>query len=121
MVDATSTGELRVTVKEAKLNRDVATFSKMDPYVVLKVGKNAQKTKTHEDGDKNPKWNEEFKLPSNDPTEILEVKLMDSNACLTDEDVGRCQIKLSQLMHSGGITEWFVLLWKNKKAGEVLL
>ena len=40
---------------------------------------------------------------------------------LNDDDIGRCQIKMSQLMYGNGITEWFILLWKNKKAGEVLL
>jgi Ca2+-dependent lipid-binding protein len=117
-----SKGVMKVTVKEANLNRDVATFSKMDPYFILKVGAvDNHKSQTHKDGDKHPIWNESFTLKSCNPSDILEIKIMDNNGILNDDDVGRCQIKLSQLMHGGGITEWFVLLWKNKKAGEILL
>ena len=46
---------------------------------------------------------------------------MEEAFILNDDDIGRCQIKLSQLMHGKGITEWFILLWKNKRAGEILL
>ena len=113
-------GELKVTIKETKLNRDTANFGAMDPYVILILGKTQQKTRVHKEGGEKPRWDQEFTLNSTNPIDILELKIMDNNV-ISDDDVGRCQIKLSQLMMAGGITEWFVLLWDNKKAGEILL
>jgi Ca2+-dependent lipid-binding protein len=114
-------GTLKLIVKDAKLKRDVNTFTTMDPYVQIKVAKSIYKTKVAKDGGKNPRWNEEFELICNDPSEILELKVMEESLILSDDDIGHCQIKLSQLMHGNGVTEWFILLWKNKKAGEILL
>eukprot|EP00347_Sterkiella_histriomuscorum_P023555 403334191 len=114
-------GTLKIIVKDAKLKRDVNTFTTMDPYVQLKVNGLIYKTKVCKDGGKNPRWSEEFEISCNDPSEILEIKVMEEAFLLNDDDIGRCQIKLSQLMHGKGITEWFVLLWKNKRAGEILL
>lgn len=111
--------KLKLIVKEAKLNRDVNTFSTMDPYVILKLKGVVYKSETSKDGGKTPKWNEEFELSCNDPSEIIEVKVMEDGGIINDDDIGRCQIKLSQFMYGKGINEWFVLLWKNKKAGEI--
>jgi hypothetical protein len=55
------------------------------------------------------------------PAFVIEVKVMADEGILNDNDIGRSQIKMSQLMLGKGITEWFILLWNNKKAGEVLL
>jgi Ca2+-dependent lipid-binding protein len=112
---------LKLIIKEAKLNRDVNTFSTMDPYVVMKLKGEIYKSEVCKDGGKNPSWNEEFDLTCTDPSEIVEVKVMEDGGVLTDEGIGKCQVKLSQFMHGKGILEWYVLLWKNKKAGEILI
>lgn len=88
---------------------------------MLRVKGQEYKSKTHENGGKNPCWNEEFNIKCTDPSEILEVRIMEDGGILNDDDIGRCQIKLSQFMYGKGISEWFVLLWKNKKAGEILI
>ena len=51
-----------MTVIEARLERDVETFGKMDPYVVIKMREQIIKTKEHTDGGKTPQWNETFEL-----------------------------------------------------------
>lgn len=108
-------------MKNANLNRDVCTFMTMDPYCKLMVGKfENHKTKTCKDGGKNPKWDETFDIKLIEPTEIMEIRVMDDQVG-SDEDVGRCQIKLSQLMYGKGVDESFILLWKNKKAGEIFI
>lgn len=55
-----------------------------------------------------------------DPAGIMEIRVLDDQFG-GDEDVGRCQIKLSQLMYGKGVEESFILLWKNKKAGEIFI
>ena len=49
---------LNVRVLQAKLTRDTDLFSKMDPYVILKIGEYVIKTSTKKDAGKFPTWNE---------------------------------------------------------------
>jgi Ca2+-dependent lipid-binding protein len=46
-----------LTVVDAKLTRDVELVGKMDPFVVIKVDGKELKTKTIDNGGKNPVWN----------------------------------------------------------------
>jgi len=87
----------------------------------MKLAGEIYKTETCKDGGKTPSWNEEFELSTSDPSEIIEIKVVEDGGVLSDEGIGKCQVKLSQFMHGRGIIEWFVLLWKNKKAGEILV
>jgi hypothetical protein len=92
----------------------------MDPYVQLKINTDIYKTQISKDGGKNPKWTDTIELKTCNPTDIMEIKVKDE--CVgSDDDVGKCQIKLSQLMYGKGVNESFILLWKNKKAGEVIV
>ena len=53
-----NTGRLKLEIVEAKLIRDTDTWSKMDPYVVIKLREQVFKTKTKNEAGKTPKWNE---------------------------------------------------------------
>lgn len=57
-----SKGILLISPKTAKLTRNTDFFSKMDPYVVVTVGDLTKKTKTHNYGGKNPKWDQTLKF-----------------------------------------------------------
>ena len=122
MVDAQQPS-LKIVLIEAKLERDTAMFSKQDPFVLFKIEKDKEylKSRVCKAGDMNPKWNQEFEIKNVNPAYVIEVKVMADEGILNDNDIGRSQIKMSQLMLGKGITEWFILLWNNKKAGEVLL
>ena len=51
-------GTFTIEPLSAELTRDTDTFSKMDPYVEIKVGnQKPNKTQPHQGGGKNPKWN----------------------------------------------------------------
>ena len=49
-------GKVTISPVGATLNRDLDTFSKMDPYCQIDVGGVKQQTKPDEGGGKNPKW-----------------------------------------------------------------
>jgi Ca2+-dependent lipid-binding protein len=49
-------GVLKIKVVEARLFRDTEAFGKMDPYCVLEFKEHKFRTKTHENGGKNPRW-----------------------------------------------------------------
>ena len=60
----------------ALLTHDTETFSNMDPYVKIIIGKEKKKTSTHKDGGKKPKWNEVFTFnPQNNKS--MEITVYD--------------------------------------------
>ena len=61
----------------------------MDPYVKLKLNEEILKTKVHKDAGKTPKWDDTLTLKSTNPTDTLEVMVMDEGVA-SDDDIGRC-------------------------------
>lgn len=55
-------GTLLIKCINAKLTHDTETFGKMDPYVVVTIGGRKEKTRTHENGGKNPRWGETLRF-----------------------------------------------------------
>ena len=51
-------GRLVIIPRQATLIRDAALIAQMDPYVIMKIGSDTQKSKANENGGKNPVWNE---------------------------------------------------------------
>lgn len=56
----TAGGNLILRVIEGRLFRDTEVFGKMDPYVILSLNDKKFKTRVHNNGGKNPKWEDEF-------------------------------------------------------------
>jgi Ca2+-dependent lipid-binding protein len=55
-----TSGQLKLTVIEAKLTRDTEVFSKMDPFCKIQIREQMFKTKVLQGAGKVPKWNETF-------------------------------------------------------------
>ena len=92
-----TTGKLHLTVIEAKLDRDVELFGKMDPYVVIKYRNATIKTKEHTDGGKTPKWNETHQLDVKYIGDDITLDIVDSELVGSDEVIGSATIKLSSM------------------------
>lgn len=55
---------LEVTFAKAKLYRNTQTITKMNPYLVIKVGRDLNvRTHTVKNGGKNPIWNHRMTIP----------------------------------------------------------
>lgn len=112
-------GILKFKVKEARLFRDTETFGKMDPYVILEFKEHKFKTKTHENGGKNPKWHDEFELKIYDLRDEMKFTVMDEDVG-KDDKVGYGVVKMSALVINHGVHDWFSIYYENKPAGQVL-
>ena len=55
-------GRLEVNVLDGTRLKDTQTFGKQDPYCVLRVGEQRDRTKTCADGGTRPRWNERFRF-----------------------------------------------------------
>ena len=54
-----TSGDLKISIIEARLERDAATFGKMDPYVLMETRMQRFRTQTMTDAGKEPVWPDE--------------------------------------------------------------
>jgi len=115
-----STGSIIIKPLEAKLERNVASFSKMNPYCVAKVGSIELRGKVCKSGGTRPVWAEAFvfSLRSNEDC-FLEIK--DKDMLTSDSTLGVCRIEIKELQEKGTVTKWYKLYYKKKEVGEVEL
>ncbi|KAI5055630.1 hypothetical protein GOP47_0029151 [Adiantum capillus-veneris] len=77
--------------------KDVEFLGKSDPYAVLSIGEQKQKSKIVKDGGKSPVWNESFLFEIPDGPHELEIALFDQEKHGGDEAMGTIMIPLNQL------------------------
>jgi Ca2+-dependent lipid-binding protein len=70
---------MKLTVVAAKLTRDTETFSKMDPFVELKLREQTLRTKVLKSAGKTPVWNETFDLDIRYVGDDLQLDVMDED------------------------------------------
>ena len=115
-------GILRLTVKEAVLERDVGTEDDlvMDPYVVVNNKKHSVRTHTVENGGKTPCWNEVIELEVTNISDDILLRVMDENIA-TNAEIGRCSIKLGAMCVSGGLDNSWPIAFGAYRAGRIHL
>jgi Ca2+-dependent lipid-binding protein len=136
-----------ITLNEAKGIQDVQLIGKQDPYCIMDMvgciapGSVAQrKSRTHDDGDKTPKWNEQFYFNVLERSELdlqrttvgpdgkeekkadpgLWIQVIDENV-VVDKAIGYCFISLMQLWEAkkASNAQWFPLhKGKKEQAGK---
>ena len=111
-------GTLCLTIVEARLDRDIETLSKMDPYVIIHNRFQKCRTATHDEGGKEPIWNETLELDVKYIGDDIKVWVMDENIT-ADGCIGEASIKLSSLCVNGGLDDWWIVTHKGKKAGSL--
>ena len=114
------TGVLKITVINARLERDVEVVGKMDPYVVIANGKNKVKTTTKDDAGQVPEWNETFEIDIKDTKKLLEITVRDSQT-FTDRDIGATSIRVDKLTEGSTIEKGWPLKFGKENAGTLNL
>jgi len=112
-------GKLKVTVIEARQLRK----KNPDPYVVLFLDRQKEKTKTVKKSHE-PKWESEFEFYVSKADDALEVTLFDWNWIFHDDFLGKMEIKIADLEDGEETEHWYKLQPKKKKekvSGEIKL
>jgi len=93
-------GKLMLTVHRAENLREVQLIGKQDPYVEVRFGEYAYKTKVHEKAGAFPIWNQDFLFtvdhPQNEQLSFLvydKEPLIDNKIARIDLTVGRLLLK----------------------------
>jgi Ca2+-dependent lipid-binding protein len=88
---------LQLTLIEGKLTRDTEALGKMDPFVEIKYLNNKYRTRVHDDGGKNPMWNETLEIPIESIKDELALSCLDQDAFSADL-IGETTIPLKSLI-----------------------
>eukprot|EP00824_Muranothrix_gubernata_P009272 TRINITY_DN21846_c0_g1_i1.p1 TRINITY_DN21846_c0_g1~~TRINITY_DN21846_c0_g1_i1.p1 ORF type:complete len:1314 (+),score=387.07 TRINITY_DN21846_c0_g1_i1:460-3942(+) len=114
---STGGGKLVVKVVEARELEKMDKFGQSDPYCVLTIEGDTQKTdvvkKTLE-----PKWDAEFKFPLDSDTAELVIDMFDWDKIGDDEFMGRVTIPVSSLLDGQWHDQWLNLRPKQEGGKE---
>lgn len=77
--------------------KDVEVFGRSDPYAVLSIAEQKQRSKTIHDGGKSPVWNESFLFEIPDGPHELEIAVFDQEKHGGDEAMGTVTIPLGKV------------------------
>lgn len=114
-------GVITVGVLEARGLKAKNYGGKSDPYCMLQVERQREKTKKVKNSI-NPKWNAEFKFYVSDPEAVFEMEILNWNRFLADDFLGRLAIPVSEMVSGKQTDQWYTLLPRkagHKVSGEV--
>ena len=115
-------GRLEVNVLDGTRLKDTQTFGKQDPYCVLRVGEQRDRTKTCADGGTRPRWNERFHFSLAGHESALDLEVWNANKMTSDAYIGAALVSLGDVFASGTQDAAVPLRdKKNKIAGNVML
>jgi Ca2+-dependent lipid-binding protein len=115
------TGELIVTVREAKDLIDKDTLNKSDPYCVLEIEHDTRKTRTI-DNNLHPVWDETFTFTPGTPEEdVLLLTLHDQDegdmtAATGDDHLGEVRVAIAEVVKAGSMDRAFDISQVRKSA-----
>ena len=113
-------GLLTIKAVNGKLTRDLETFGKQDPYIKITYMGTPYKTRVHENGGKNPVWNQEFTFRIGSPSDDILIECKDDDV-VGAKMIGRSTIKASAFVINNGVREYFTLTDNyGKSVGQIL-
>ncbi|CAM0903649.1 unnamed protein product [Alopecurus aequalis] len=96
-------GTLEVLLVGAKGLENSDYLCNMDPYAVLRLTSQDQKSSVASGQGSEPEWNETFVFTTSEHATDLIIKLFDKDAGTEDDDVGEAKIPLDGVYSEGSI------------------
>ena len=90
-------------------------FGYADPYCVMKIGSEEQKTKFQAVGGKNPVWNEEFVYNVYDENTEIEITIFDKETVGPDRFMAHCKVSIIEWIRLGRFEGELALTDKSNK------
>ena len=112
-------GVVSLHIHSAQDLKSAQLIGSQDPYVCVSLNGVERKTHTHNDGGKNPKWEEMVKWV-NDPkllwkgSDIIEAIIKDKGT-ISDSTIGYCDVTLAQVLSAPGAHPFPVFKDKDRK------
>jgi len=115
-------GKLTLNVVAGKGLKDMELIGKMDPYVVLKCGKEEFKTKVQKKAGCNPTFNQSFIFNLEGKEDVLHVNVLDEEL-VSDAHIGRADLNLLNLVKTDKATGYQLVSKDDfkKVTGELIL
>ena len=104
----------------AQLTHDTETFGKMDPVVEIHVGGRTYKTQCHNDGGKNPQWQDVFTHVLNGEQDFT-FSVLDIDKVSKSDLIGEGRVNLAETFQRHSTSNWCDITFKGKPAGKVLI
>jgi Ca2+-dependent lipid-binding protein len=121
MAQYSNSGTLTIHPVCARLIRDTELFGKMDPYCIVKLGGQAQKTAVMTNAGKYPCWTDKLVFRKTDQIEVL-ISVWDKDRTTKDDLVGEVKIPVENLIGVNlAFDGWIDLMYKNKLSGRIRL
>ena len=105
---------------EAKLQRNINAFTKMDPYYVAILGDLQIKGQVCKNGGLHPSWGDAVSLQVKEEASCF-VEVKDKDLLGTDNTIGVCEIPVAQIIEEGSSSKWYELYLKKTSIGQILI
>lgn len=113
-------GNLKIKALEGKFSKDMDMIGKMDPYLILAVGKDVQKTEVANNQGTTPKWTSDFLFRCNNNNQI-KIEGYDQDQFGKGDFLGETTLNLEDFRRKRAGQDWFPLYVKKKEFGRILL
>jgi len=114
-------GNLIIKPLSAVLTHDTESFGKMDPYMIVKVGNQAQKTSICKNAGKFPAWSDTMTFRKGNE-DLINVEIWDDDDASKDDLIGQGSIAFSTIVNGKNLfNDWIQLTYKGRSAGKCLL
>ena len=104
----------------ANLTRDTETFGKMDPVVEISIGGKTYKTACHDNGGKNPQWQDVFSHVMSGEQGFT-FNVVDIDTVSKSDPIGSGQVSLAETFQKRSTSNWYDIAFQGKPAGKVLI
>jgi hypothetical protein len=115
-------GVLQIVVHSATGLRDVQTLGKQDPFLQLHFDGDKISGKEHDNGGKNPRWDQTFHFPvdAKNAQTKLKIRVLDKNITLNTQ-IGEVEALMSGLLQSPhvAVKREFDVVHEGKNAGKL--
>ena len=91
---------------QANLHKNYDFFTNMDPYCKILFLNQQFKTKTHNNGGKNPIWNQQFTFQVDNIDDICTIEIFDKDTFTQDDYIGKAVLNLSRALRNP-VKDWY--------------